>query len=108
MTCSRTQPSDTGEAQTSGPVKSSTLPLSHFQSSDNATSLITSLFLVIALCVVFNAINMFPFTQYEKQGCLNLIFLSGQIKKIPVFRINQPYLNLLVKPIIFSGFLEKI
>ena len=50
---------------------------------------------------------MFPFTQYEKQGCLNLIFLSGQIKKIPVFRINQPYLNLLVKQGIFSGFLEK-
>ena len=28
-------------------------------------------------------------------------------KKIPVFRVTRPYLNLLVKPRIFSGFLEK-
>ena len=37
--------------------------------------------------------------------CLN-VALKGQIKTIPVFRvITRPYLNLLVKPIIFSGFL---
>ena len=30
----------------------------------------------------------------------------GQIKN--VFRVTRPYLNLLVKPRIFSGFLEKI
>ena len=29
-------------------------------------------------------------------------------KKIPVFRITQPYLNLLVKPRLLSGFKEKI
>ena len=29
-------------------------------------------------------------------------------KKTPVFVVTQPYLNLLVKPRIFSGFLEKI
>ena len=28
--------------------------------------------------------------------------------KIPVFRATGPYLNFLVKPRIFSGFLEKI
>ena len=28
----------------------------------------------------------------------------GPNKKIPVFRVTQPYLNLLVKPRIFSGF----
>ena len=28
-------------------------------------------------------------------------------RKIPVFRVTRPYLNLLVKPRIFSGFLEK-
>ena len=33
----------------------------------------------------------------------------GQMKKIPVFRIfTRPYINFLVKPRIFSGFLEKI
>ena len=26
----------------------------------------------------------------------------------PLFKVTQPYLNLLVKPRIFSGFLEKI
>ena len=31
----------------------------------------------------------------------------GQIRKIPVFRVTRPYLNLLVKPRIFSGCLEK-
>ena len=29
-------------------------------------------------------------------------------KKIPVLRVTRPYLNLLVKPRIFSGFLENI
>ena len=29
-------------------------------------------------------------------------------KKIPVFRVTRPYLNLLVKPRLFSGFLERI
>ena len=29
-------------------------------------------------------------------------------KKIPLFRVTRPYLNLLVKPRIFSSFLEKI
>ena len=28
-------------------------------------------------------------------------------KTIPVFRVTRPYLNLLVKPRIFSGFLDK-
>ena len=28
-------------------------------------------------------------------------------KKIPVFRVTQPYLNLLAKPRFFSGCLEK-
>ena len=28
-------------------------------------------------------------------------------EKIPVFRVARPYLNILVKPRIFSGFLEK-
>ena len=28
--------------------------------------------------------------------------------KIPVFRVTQPYLDLLVKPGIFSGFLKNI
>ena len=32
---------------------------------------------------------------------------EGQIKKIPVFRVTRPYLNLLVKPRFFSGFMEK-
>ena len=34
--------------------------------------------------------------------------ISGQIKKISVFRVTQPYLNLQVKPRIFLVFLEKI
>ena len=29
-------------------------------------------------------------------------------EKIPVFRVTRPYLNLLVKPSFFSGFLENI
>ena len=32
----------------------------------------------------------------------------GQIKKIPVFRVTRPYLNLLLKPRFFLGFLEKL
>ena len=28
-------------------------------------------------------------------------------KKIPIFRLTRPYLNVLVKPRFFSGFLEK-
>ena len=31
----------------------------------------------------------------------------GQIKKISVFRVTRPYLNLLVKPRLFSDFLKK-
>ena len=31
----------------------------------------------------------------------------GQIKNISVFRVTLPYLNLLVKPRVFSCFLEK-
>ena len=31
----------------------------------------------------------------------------GQLKKIPVFRVTRPYLNLLVKPGIFFRFSEK-
>ena len=31
----------------------------------------------------------------------------GQIKKKTVFRVTRPYLDLLVKPRIFSGFSEK-
>ena len=36
------------------------------------------------------------------------MFYISPDKKIPVFRVSQPYLNLLVKPRIFSGFLAKI
>ena len=38
---------------------------------------------------------------------MNLIVLIGQIKKIPVFRVAPPYLNLLVKPRIFFRFSGK-
>ena len=31
----------------------------------------------------------------------------GPNKRMPVYRVTQPYLNLVVKPRIFSGFLEK-
>ena len=37
-----------------------------------------------------------------------LTVLSNNVmQKIPVFRLTRPYLNVLVKPRIFSGFLEK-
>ena len=35
------------------------------------------------------------------------MFIVLAKQKVPVFRVRQPYLNLLVKPRIFSGFLEK-
>ena len=37
---------------------------------------------------------------------LNILLIRPN-KKIPVFRVTQPYLNLLVKPRFFSGFLKK-
>ena len=37
-----------------------------------------------------------------------LWFSLGQIKKIPVFKVTRPNLNLLLKPRFFSGFLENM
>ena len=34
-------------------------------------------------------------------------FIEFEIKKIPVFRVTRPYLNLLMKPRIFSRFSGK-
>ena len=40
-----------------------------------------------------------------KISCINLVRPN---RKLPVFRVTRPYLNLLLNPRIFSGFLEKI
>ena len=48
--------------------------------------------------------------QTNKKSTSNLLdFQLGQIKKIPVFRVTRPYLNWLVKPIIFfAGYWKNI
>ena len=72
----------------------------------------------------FLSINVHPDKQIVKLKIMNTLLsfhfylflfwlrirkLLGQIKKIPMFRVTRPYLNLLVKPRgLFSGFLGKI
>ena len=75
------------------------------------------------MCVVFSCIFVtFPYGIRGQVWYLIQIVLTpdlylpitfsigelGQIKKILVFRVTRPYLNLLVKPRIFFRFLEKI
>ena len=48
---------------------------------------------------------------FERHFALNYIFFPEKSlrpnKRIPVFRVTPPYPNLLMRPRIFSGFLEK-
>ena len=44
---------------------------------------------------------------HKCQNANKTIFLLRPNKKIPMFRLTRPYLNLLVKPRIFSGLLVK-
>ena len=54
---------------------------------------------------MFSLKKMLPFLVEQLSTTIFYYALIRPNKKIPVFRVARPYLNLLVKPRIFSGFL---